>query len=271
LSFLTDDSDQDIDTLISSTFGDFLATAKEKERLKIIFTTIREHILNTISSADKRSAFSRTLLGTKQLLELENWVNENCDGLMSCEMTSEILQLIIQKLIEYSENKCLRAVITAESIPIMANMWIDGASYKQICDYASENDVKIIRRKKEGDIQLGEIIDICDDGFGYASTLIINAIAELMQLHYEEIEDTCRLLGELSRQMRYGLPSKKSIIIYESGFGDRVISLRLAAVLSGVPIKNKRQFQKVAKERKDVLMETLTGFPRIFSDRVSEI
>lgn len=191
---------------------------------------------------------------------------------MSCETTSEILQLIIQKLIEYSENKCLRAVITAESIPIMANMWIDGASYKQICDYASENDVKIIRRKKEGDIQLGEIIDICDDGFGYASTLIINAIAELMQLlHYEEIEDTCRLLGELSRQMRYGLPSKKSIIIYESGFGDRVISLRLAAVLSGVPIKNKRQFQKVAKERKDVLMETLTGFPRIFSDRVSEI
>ena len=149
MSFLTDDSDQDLDTLISSTFGDFLAPAKEKERLKIIFTTIREHILNTISSADKRSAFSRTLLGTKQLLELENCVNENCDGLMSCEVTSEILQLIIQKLIEYSENKCLREVITAESIPIMANMWIDGASYKQICDYASENDVRLSAGKRK--------------------------------------------------------------------------------------------------------------------------
>ena len=269
LSFLTDGSNQDLDLLVSSTFGYFLATEEEKERMKTIFSTIRAHLLNTVNSANKRTIFSRTLLGTKQLLELEEWVNENSEELLDCEVTSEILQLIIPKLIEYSENKGLKAVITEEAIFNLANMWIGGMTYKQIFDYAVENDVKIIRRNKEADIQLGEIIDICDDGFGYASMLIINAIAELLQLHYEESEGTYRLLGELSKQMRYGLPSRKSIIIYESGFGDRVISLRLASTLRGTPIKSKRQFQRAVETNKDILKESLAEFPRIFVDRIS--
>jgi len=71
--------------------------------------------------------------------------------------------------------------------------------------------------------------------------------------------------------MRYGLPTKKSIIIYESGFADRVISLKLAAELPGIQIKTKRQFQKISKKRRDDLLEVLTGFPKIFSDRMSEL
>lgn len=271
LSFLTNNCDREIDLLVSNTFGYYLADAEEKKRMITLFSVVGDHLLSTVNSATKRAVFSRTLLGTKQLLSLENWVDENSDKLMSCETSSEILQMIIPELVEYSENKYLKAVITESEIPNIANMWINGISYKQIFDYATENNVIIIRRNKEAEIQLGEIIEICDDGFGYASTLIINAISELLQLNHEDSEDACKLLGELSKQMRYGLPTKKSIIIYESGFGDRVISLRLAAALRGLSIRNKRQFQRVAKERKDSLMEVLTGFPKIFSDRMAEI
>jgi hypothetical protein len=271
LSFLTEDNKQDLDLLVSSTFGYFLANEEEKERMRTIFSVVRDYLLNTVNNTDKRAVFSRTLLGTKQLIELEKWVIENSDELMNCEISSEILQMIIPKLVEYSENKCLKAVTTESKIYSIANMWISGMSYKQILKYATENNVMIIRRKKEAEIQLGEIIDICDDGFGYASTLIINAIIELLQFNYEESEDACKLLNELSKQMRYGLPTKKSIIIYESGFSDRVISLNLAAELRGIPIKTKKKFQRVAKERKDNLLEVLTGFPRVFSDRMSEL
>jgi|SRR5665648_58981 len=271
LSFLTEDDDHDLDLLVSSTFGYFLANEEEKERMKAIFSTVRDHLLSTVNQANKRAVFSRTLLGTKQLLELERWVIENSDELMNCKTSSEILQMIISKLVKHSENKCLKAVTTEIEIPSIANMWINGLPYKQILEYATENNVMIIRRKKEAEIQLGEIIDICDDGFGYASTLIINAIYELLRFNYEESEDACKLLVELSKQMRYGLPTKKSIIIYESGFADRVVSLKLAAELAGIPIKTKRQFQRVAKKRKENLLEVLIGFPRIFSDRISEL
>lgn len=269
LSFLTDSSNQEFDSLVSNTFGYFLASEEEKERMKTIFSTIKTHLLDTVNSADKRAVFSRTLLGTKQLLELEEWVNENYVELLNCDATSQILHLIIPKIIEYSENKRLKAVITEEAIPNMANMWIDGMTYKQIFNYAIGNDVQIIRRNKEAGIQLGDVIDICDDGFGYASTLIINAIFELLQLQYEESNDACKLLGELSKQMRYGLPSKKSILIFESGFADRVVSLILATALREIPFNNKKQFQKVAEANKDILMKLLDGYPRIFVDRMS--
>jgi imidazolonepropionase len=87
----------------------------------------------------------------------------------------------------------------------------------------------------------------------------------------EEYKENPDDFVELSKQMRYGLPTKKSIIIYEAGFADRVVSLKIAAELEGFSIKTKRQFQRVAKKRKDNLLEVLTGFPRIFSDRMSEL
>ena len=271
LSFLTGDNDHELETLVSRTFGYFLANEEEKERMKTIFSAVRDYLLCTVNQANKRAVFSRTLLGTKQLLELERWVIKNFDELMNCETSSEILQMIISKLVEYSENKCLKAVIPESAIPGIANMWIGGMSYKQILEYATENSIMIIRRRKEAEIQLSEIIDICDDGFGYKSTLIINAISELLRFNYEESEGTYKLLAELSKQIRYGLPTKKSIIIYEAGFADRVVSLKLAAAIQGTTTKNKRQLQNVMRDKKDILMQVVAGFPKIFSDRLAEI
>lgn len=271
LSFLTVDKEQNLDLLVSNTFGYFLANKEEKERMEALFLAIREYLLNTVNKAEKRAVFSRTLLGIKPLLELENWVGENYRELINCETTSEVLHMIIPKIVEYSENKCLKAVIVESEIFAIANMWINGKSYKQILEYTTDSDVRIIRRKREANIELGEIIDICDDGFGYASTLIINAIAELLRYTYEDSQDSYKLLSDLSKQMRYGLPTRKSIIIYESGFADRVVSQKIAAELLGIPIKMKRQFHKASKLRKDKLLEMLNEFPRIFYEVMSGI
>lgn len=271
LSFLKEDNPQDINLLVSSTFGYFLADEEEKERMMTLFTTVRKYLLDTVNSTNKRAVFSRTLLGINQLIQIEQWVDVNCSALKSCETTSEILELLMPQLIEYSENKCIKAVRVKNELLGIANMWIAGLSYKQIFDYALEHNVKIIRRNKEADIQLGEIIDICDEGFGYASTLIINAISDLLQFNHQESENACKLMTELSKQMRYGLPTRKSIIIYESGFADRVISLKISTELLGIRIKTKKQFQAAARKRKDALLEVLSEFPRVFSDRMSEL
>lgn len=175
------------------------------------------------------------------------------------------------QLIKYSNNKSVKAIVATDELSRVASLWISGISYNQILEYAIENDMKIIRRKKKASVQLEDIIDICDEGFGYAATLIINAISDLLQFQNSESEDTCKLMSELSRQMRYGLPSRKSIIIYESGFSDRAISLRLSEKLKGFRIATKKQFKEIAHEQKEVLMDILSDYPQIFSDRMSEL
>lgn len=264
LSFLTENDEQDLNLLVSNTFCYFLSNEEEKERMRTIFKTVADYLINNVNIIEKRAVFSRTLLGTKQLIELESWVIEKSDELLSCETTTDILQVIISMIVEYSENKCLKAVITDGAILSIANMWISGMSYNQIFEHAVENNVIIIRRKREAEIQLNEIIDICDEGFGYSSTLIINAISELLHFNCEESKGACKLLAELSKRMRYGLPTKKSIIIYEAGFADRVVSLKLAAELAGNTIKTKRQFQIIAKQKKDKLLCALADFPKRF-------
>lgn len=271
LSFLTDSNEYDLKLLVSNTFGYFLSTEEEKERMWNLFTIIRNYLVGNVNNAEKRAVFSRTLLGTKQLIELENWVIDNSDVLMSCNTITDTLRVIIPMIVKYSENKCLKAVVTEGAIFTIANMWISGRPYKQILEYAIEKNFIIIRRKKEAEIQLNEIIDICDDGFGYSSTLIINAISELLYFNFENSEGVCKLLAELSKRMRYGLPTKESIIIYEAGFADRVVSLKLADELSAYNIKTMRQFQRIAKQNKDKLLNVLTEFPKIFIDRMIEL
>jgi POLQ-like helicase len=60
-------------------------------------------------------------------------------------------------------------------------------------------------------------------------------------------------------------------VTYESGFQDRVISLKISAELAGIRIRTKKQFEEVAKKRKDVLMEALSEFPTVFSDKMIEL
>jgi len=272
LSFVTTEDDSfSMDVLVSSTFGYFLSNEKEKKRMMTLFLTINKYLFHMVNSAPKRAVFSHTLLGINQLIEIEQWININSSALISCETTSDILQMLMPQLIQYTGNKSMKAVVLKNELFGIANMWILGIPYKQIFDYALEHNVKIIRRNREVDIQLSDIIDICDEGFGYASTLIINAISDLLQFDYQESEDACKLMTELSKQMRYGLPTRKSIIIYESGFGDRIISLRLSKELQGIRIKTKKQFKEAVRERKGALIEALSEFPKVFLDRMYEL
>ena len=191
--------------------------------------------------------------------------------MMKCNTPSDLLQLIIPELVKYSENKNLKSVIEMNELSNIACMWINGISYNKILQYTEEKNVKILRRNKESEIQLSQIIDICDNGFGYSSTLTINAISELLLLNRENSESTCKLLRELNQLMRYGLPTKESIIIYESGFEDRVISLKLADALTKAPILSKRQFVKLVKSNKNYLLDILSPYPRLFTDKVLEM
>lgn len=120
-------------------------------------------------------------------------------------------------------------------------------------------------------LELSDIIEVCDEGFGYTSTLIINAISELLNFNFENSENTCELFGELNNRMRYGLPSKKSVNIYESGFNDRVVALKLATALRGVEIKNKQHFKKIANNNRSILLDVIADFPSIYTDRLENL
>lgn len=272
LSFLADEnSEQDIVSILVNTFGYYLATEEEREKLEQLFLLIQEYLIEQTGDISKRMVFSRTLLGVDQLNQLEDWIKDNLSSLIECEDSSEILPIITPKLIEYADNKTLKAIISVDEVANIAGMWINGESYKSILDYTKEKGVLITRRKKAAEILLNEVIEICDNGFGYSSTLVMNAISELLLLNCEEDQGSCKILNELTKKMRYGLPTKRSIAIYEAGFSDRVLAQEMSTILTGIPIKNKKQVKRAIRKKQVDVANLLLEFPSIFTDRLSKI
>ncbi len=269
LSFLDhDNDDQLIVHLVSKTFCYYLANENEKERMKELFSIIKNYLVREVRDVQKRAIFGRTLLGTKQLILLEKWTRENLEVLLSCKTSLEILCIILPKLVEYSDKKVLKAVVSADAIFNIAAMWIDGLSYEKINEYADQKEILIVRRCQEVKIKLTEIIDICDNGFGYDSTLIINSISELLRYNSEKSGNLCILLDSLSRQMKYGLPTKESIKAYEVGFSDRVVAQHLASMLQDEEIKSKEQFNKMLKSNNEAILKFLKKYPTVFSEKI---
>ena len=124
--------------------------------------------------------------------------------------------------------------------------------------------------KKSKDISLEDIITLCDSDFGYASLTIIQAIVELLSTKdcNENIQED---LGEIIYRIRYGLPNKESIYVYELGFADRIISQKIAEVLKNFDCSSKTKVKSIIKNHKNELKSVLSNYPSYFMDRLKKI
>ena len=115
-----------------------------------------------------------------------------------------------------------------------------------------------------------DIIALCDSDFGYASLTIIQAFVEILNTKdcNENIEE---VLNDIIYRIRYGLPNKESVYIYELGFSDRIISQKIADEISGFDCSTKKKTKSVIKSNKEKIKVLLVNYPSYFTDRLEKI
>ena len=266
------ESEQDIKVILGQTFGYFLANDEEKRELIHLFELVQEYILNNISENDI-SIFSKAQLGVFQSEELNNWVLSKVELFNSSENEQDLIRLIFPQLIRYSENNSIKKVIQEEEIANILMKWIAGESYFSILEYCKQNRVTVKDNRpkaKQRDILLSDIIEICDNGFGYSAIMVVNAIAEIVAAVVPNSDVIRKKLNLLSQKMRYGLPDKKAILVYEIGFSDRVVAQRIGEVLFVLNL-NKANIKSTIKENKVTITEILSAYPSYFEHVLSEL
>ncbi|WP_339372797.1 hypothetical protein [Paenibacillus elgii] len=121
--------------------------------------------------------------------------------------------------------------------------------------------------KRDIDIPLGmdkNLIEICDNSLSYEGALILAAIIELLPMvSDEEINDISELIEDYQKKLKYGLPSRKAITIYELGFSDRVIAQQLTELL-GVGRSSKRVTIRQLKNNEETVTKLLADYPTYF-------
>lgn len=249
------------DSLAENTFGYFLGNEEEKDKIKELFVLIKSKIASSIVETE---IIAKNSIGLYKSELLKEWVQENITSILSCEKEEDLLSVLTEKIIDFSNNKEIRK-LSIENLNFISQLWIKGDSYFQIFRSCNEKSIRIEKRGESKQIDMSDIISICDNGLGYETSIILNAINNNLE---KIVGEKLNVLTMLIKRLKYGLPLEKEINIYELGFSDRIVALVIGQEINSVS-KNriKNEIKRKSIELKDRLME----YPSYYIHLINEI
>lgn len=263
---ISDEVDNVLKSILENTFAYFLSNDKEKEELLGIFKLIYTFINNNTQSNEKRLIYSKSLQGVTNNLLIEKFINENIEKINECNTSNEIFLMISFVVFKLADCKNIKKITNMEDFNQIVLDWIVGKSYNEIFLNCKSKGMKIIKRNNLSSIDLYDVIEICDKGVSYSTTLVLTAITELYSVHLDADERITSLLKKIASQLRYGLHYNTSILVYELGFSDRVIAQLISNFIDerAINIKSKNTIKKIIKENEVQIKLLLEEFPSKF-------
>ena len=232
-----------------------------RERIKELFDLVRDKI---ITSSVSTEILSKNSIGLYQSELLKEWVQENKTSILSCEKEEDLLGVLTKIIIGFSNNKEMRK-LSIENLNYISQLWIKGTSYFQILESCTEKSISIEKRGKLKPIDMSDIISICDNGLGYETSMVLNAINNILE---ELVGEELDVLTMLIKRLKYGLPLEKEINIYELGFSDRIVAQVIGQEINSV---SKNQIRNEIKQKSARLEDKLSDFPSYYIQLINEI
>ena len=261
------DIDDENCDIIQSTYGYYLASKEEKEELKNVYNLIRSNI-DSLEVGD-RLIYRKSMLGILTMKKLSKFIDDNLCEIENADYDT-LIKLIANKLKESENCKIIPKLIDDSYVHQLLKMWINGDSYIDIWNYSKSLRLQVKRGKTSREIYLKDIITLCDSDFGFTSLTIIQAIMEIISTKNCD-ERLQRELNDIICRIRYGLPNKESVYLYELGFADRIISQKIADILCNFDCCTKNNAKFSINNNREKLRQLLVSYPSYFMDRLEKI
>lgn len=268
LSYL-EENDKDrqlLDSITKETLGYFLASDQERELIVNLFNIIYDYLLSL--SVESRKLVSKTSMGIKQSMDLLKWTEEELTKLMGISNDEEIIHCVIPKLTQLTKNKVVRSLEDSNKLVEICKLWMAGESYRGIYDYCLKESIQVVSRGNVRNLNIDEVVDICEKVFGYDNLLPLNAISVF--LSNEDNLDFEELFRNFAKRMRYGLPDLLSVMVFELGFSDRNLAQLISSTLPNV-IRSKTLLRQAVNRNKATIQDSLGEYPAYFTDVLNKI
>ncbi len=263
--------EEDIDELAQGTLAFFLADDEQRGQIAELFKLLAQNIEQNVSDASRRKVFGKTLYGVRTSIEIEEWVAEHIDDLISCTDHEEILTASWPLITRNVQNRIFKKCDPPEILRDVAVEWIRGKSFHELFAILSNANARIIAKTQRRRFKLDHIINVCENAFAYDGTLVLGAIAELVELiHPENTGDLLNKLQELQKRLKYGLPSSSAATLYELGFADRIVAMDLGSIIDITPWHKGAVIQEIRRKRVQI-SERLSKYPTYFTERLNDL
>ena len=236
---------------------------ENQESLIKIFLFIANAIIEQEKSYEKRIIYSKTFRGVYDNVALSQWVNDNFETVRDISSISNCIDVFWPVFSKYITNKTFVKIESDEALKQACTFWMEGKSFFEIFQLISEEKVG------RYNLTMEHVVSLCEGAFSFDGALLIGAIQQLLMLDEEsEFEELNSLLQDFQKNMKYGLPTQESIILYELGFSDRIVAQLLAPHFIGVSI-NKQSYLENLERSYSSLIHSLERFPSYFTNKLN--
>ena len=264
-------SDAGVIRLAKGTLAFFLADEQKKEHICELFLLLAKHISEKISDPYRRKVYGRTLFGVQDAQAIEGWVQSNAANLLSIVDEAEILDVVWPLLTKHINSGIFVKFDKPEVLKEIAHGWINGDSFGNLLKTIHKRKAKMIWGSRRREFKIDHVIDVCEGTLAYDGALLIGALCELVEvLGQGDTGDLIEHLQLFQKRLKYGLPTEATIVIYELGFSDRVISQNLAVSLN-LSETRKKNIIKSLKYYRDIAFGVIDKYPSYFKERMSEL
>jgi POLQ-like helicase len=253
-------TEEGIFELYSSTLAYSLADGEEKLKLHAIFLTALTSV-NTVAHG-KRKVFGKALLGVAELHKIDAWINENIDQFSEDISTEQWLDILWLLATDVAQSKVLGKLIGEGAGIYIAKQWFAGMSYINILNQVNEHGYKFAAGRQKRNINIDNVLDICDGALSYDIMLVIGAVADLMESR-TQLDVHADQVRNLQRSLKLGLSSHVEHWLYSKGLADRVVCSHLNELIVFMG-DDDNIGESFFEDHRDYIEPALAKFPSIF-------
>ena len=257
--------------LAEGTLAFYLADEEKKEQLRLLFKILADNIITNMKDSESRIVYGKTFYGIHDSQVILKWLSEYSDKLIVVENNNEIIEALWEIMKIYIRNKSFNKFNKPDILLEMVKKWVSGRSFSEIYQFSKDNDCKLGYGTRPRKIKIENIVDIFEGGIAYDASLFVSTLAEFTNLL--ERNDKIKLFNILQffqKHLKYGLPTKTAIALYEMGFADRVIAQDLALSLGLISIE-KQEIIEELKKNKEKSQEVMAKYPSYFQNEMLKI
>jgi superfamily II DNA/RNA helicase len=264
-------SEEDVIRLAEETLAFFLADDQKKGHIRELFQLLAENISTKITDPARRKIYGRTLYGVQDALAIEGWVQSNAASLLSIVDETEALDLAWPLLTRHIKGGVFTKFDKPEVLKEIAHGWIIGKSFSDLLKIIRKRKAKMIWGTRRREFKIDHVVGVCEGTLAYDGALLVGALCEFIEtLDQDGTGDLISRLQLFQKRLKYGLPTETTIILYELGFSDRVISQDLAASLN-LSATQKKDVIKALKQNRDAAIAVIEKYPTYFQERMNEL
>jgi hypothetical protein len=260
--------------LAHETLAYFLATEDEELQLEEVFANVAARIAAALPDQEVQARFGKTLLGIDQALKIDEWVRTNQFPLILMTSEDELFSVLSPLLFSLSSNNFIWDTAPAAAIPRLVEGWLNGETYDGLLKAMNELGATYAYGKQRRKFNIDIIVGLCESVFSYEFPLYLAAIGDsiLASAPFDEREKIAKLTRDLQKRLKYGLSDRKSVLLFELGFAERVVAQAVGEAIwdmADTVAEVKRLIPLFEDEIRDILQNYPSFFADVFNDIVS--